>query len=53
MSNKTLIIIVVGGLGAVVLLGMSMEYVVKSNPGLRESIKFKQALARDFALIGW
>ena len=52
MSNKTLIIIVVGGLGAVVLLGLSMEYVVKSNPGLQESIKFKQAFARDFASRG-
>ena len=52
MSNKTLIIIVVGGLAAVVLLGMSIEYVLKSNPGLRDSIKFKQALARDFEMRG-
>ena len=52
MSSKTLIIIVVFGLGALVLLGMSMQFVVKSSPGLQETIRFKQELARDFETRG-
>ncbi len=52
VSSKTLIIIVVFGLGALVLLGMSMQFVVKSSPGLQETIRFKQCLAQDFSTRG-
>ncbi len=52
MSNRTWIVIAAIGIGSVVALGMTMGYVVESNPSLKSAIKFKQSLARDFSARG-